>query len=98
MEGIKPCPYCGGEVEVIRLANDKKDGHKVYRIECRRCRALVVKGQGFADETKEEAAERIAQYEAVLNEKKRGILFTHGKKDPNGKRKPFWGYDNQREV
>lgn len=32
MQNIRPCPYCGGEVEVVKL--DKKKNEKVqnYRI------------------------------------------------------------------
>ena len=73
MKGIKECPYCHGEVEVIRLANDKQTGKKMYRIQCLQCNRTVGRGLGFADETKEEAMERIKQYETVLN-KQLGII------------------------
>lgn len=72
MKNIKPCPYCGGEVEVVRLANDKKTHRKMYRIECWRCRRTVGRGLGFPIESDEEANERIRQYEKVLD-KQRGI-------------------------
>lgn len=67
MQGIRPCPYCGREVEVIRLANDKKTGKKQYRIECKGCHRVVGKGLGFPADTVEEAKERIRQYEKEIN-------------------------------
>lgn len=69
MKGIRPCPYCNGEVEVVRLS-DGKFGKKMYRIECRRCRRTVGRGLGFPNETIEEAKERIKQYEVILNKQK----------------------------
>ena len=73
MKGIRPCPYCGGEVEVIRLADEKKTHKKMYRIECWGCRRTVGRGLGFPNETVEEAKERIKQYETILN-KQKGII------------------------
>jgi len=67
MKGIKPCPYCGGEVEVIRLANDKKTGNKMYRLECWGCRKVVGRGTKFPGENDEDAKMRIRQYETVLD-------------------------------
>ena len=66
MKGIRPCPYCGGEVEVIRLPNHPKTKKRLYRIECRHCHALTAKGTGFPDETPEEAEARIRDYDAVM--------------------------------
>ena len=79
MKNIRPCPYCEGEVEVVRVPDlvtytyktDKETGkkekvehkEKQYRIECKRCRALVAKGTKFDKETIEEGRERIKQYE-----------------------------------
>ena len=63
MLGVRPCPYCGGEVEVVKLIpvlHDKTE--EVYRIECKRCRRLVARGIKFPDETDAEGAERILQY------------------------------------
>ena len=63
MTGVRPCPYCGGEVEVVKLIpklQDKTD--EVYRIECKRCRMLVVRGIKFENETEKEGKERIQQY------------------------------------
>ena len=65
MKNIKPCPYCGGEVEVVRLPDYK--GEKTYRIQCMKCRALVARGTGFADETQEDSEERIRQYNDCMN-------------------------------
>lgn len=69
MEGVRPCPYCGGEVEVVKL--DKKKGEKQnpYRIECRKCRALVVRGYGFPIESSIEQEQRIRDYEDYINRK-----------------------------
>lgn len=62
MKGIRPCPYCGGEVEVVKLAHKKDEPNDVYRIECLSCRALVPRGLGFNGESKKEIKERIKQY------------------------------------
>ena len=65
MEGIKPCPYCGGEIEMVKLIRDpKKDKNDVYRIECRKCRKLVAHGQWFPIETPGEGIQRIRDYQA----------------------------------
>ena len=66
MIGVRPCPYCGGEVEVIKLAKTKKDKKQPYRIECRKCRALVARGEGFPIETPAEAELRIKQYKKII--------------------------------
>jgi hypothetical protein len=63
MSDIRPCPYCGGEVEVVRLNRKKEKDEPVYRISCRRCKALVARGTKFEKETDEEGRERIKQYE-----------------------------------
>lgn len=66
MEGIKPCPYCGGEVEVIKLNQKNKKGEPLYRVECLHCRRLVAKGLGFPDESPDDAEERIRQYDEYM--------------------------------
>lgn len=65
MKGVRPCPYCGGEVEVVRLKDLK--GERTYRIQCYRCRKVVGRGLGFPNEKKEEALERIQQYEEYMD-------------------------------
>ena len=70
MKNIKPCPYCGGEVEVIRLADDKETKKRMYRIECWGCRRTVGRGLGFPNESENAAKERILQYERELNKQK----------------------------
>jgi uncharacterized protein with PIN domain len=62
MDGIRPCPYCNGEIEMKQLDNDPYDNHEVFSIRCKKCGAYVVKGQGFAGELKAEANERILQF------------------------------------
>lgn len=71
MQGIKPCPYCGSEVEMVKLPHDKKDIIKgdIFRIECRTCRALVARGRRFPNETLEDEEERIRQYEEANKDK-----------------------------
>lgn len=64
MEGVRPCPYCKGEVEVIRMPD--LDKQKTYRISCKRCGALVVRGQGFPIETLSDAEDRINDYERFM--------------------------------
>lgn len=64
MLNILPCPYCGGEVEVVRLAN--KGRNKQYRIQCMKCHALTAKGTKFEKESVSDGNLRILQYEQVL--------------------------------
>lgn len=71
MEGLNPCPYCGGEVELIKLNKKSSKDKDLYRIECMRCRSLVAKGRGFKNESKEDAEKRIEQY----NEHMRVYLY-----------------------
>ena len=66
MENVKPCPYCHGEVEVVKLVKKKEEKLQPYRIECRHCHRLVARGQGFPIETLTEAQERIKDYEAFM--------------------------------
>ena len=68
MRDIKPCPYCGGEVEMVKLNKKRGDKKDYFRVECRSCRKLVVRGIGFPDETPEDAEERIKQYEKVIKD------------------------------
>ena len=75
MQGVRPCPYCGGEVEVIKLNKRKEDKHFMYRIECMHCHALVARGTGFPNETLKEAGERIKQYNAYQEK----ILYPNGR-------------------
>ena len=65
MLNINPCPYCGGEVEVVRLNRKKETDEPKYRLSCNHCHALVACGLKFEKETDEEGRERIKQYEAV---------------------------------
>ena len=66
MENIKPCPYCGGEVEVVKLNKKDKKDKQLYRIQCMRCHALTAKGLKFEKETPAEGEKRIRQYEAEM--------------------------------
>ena len=66
MKNIKPCPECGGEVEMVKLIRKETDREDVFRIQCMKCRALVARGVGFAGETVAEAKERIADYEREI--------------------------------
>jgi len=66
MEGVRGCPYCHGEVEVVKLIKRKEEKLQPYRIECRHCHRLVARGQGFPIETITEAQERIKDYEAYM--------------------------------
>ena len=69
MKNILPCPYCGGEVEVVKLvkrSTDKDKRFQPYRIECLHCRKLVARGDKFPDESKSDGALRIKQYEEFI--------------------------------
>lgn len=73
MTGVRPCPYCGGEVEMVKLVKNAKEiaenRPQPYRIECRKCRALVARGQGFPIESMIEIRERIKQYNEHIENK-----------------------------
>lgn len=69
MQGIRPCPYCGGEVEMVRLNRKKANETPAYRLSCYQCRAVVARGTGFPQETDEEKNERIRQYEEEVAKK-----------------------------
>ena len=69
MQNIRPCPYCGGQIEMVKLNKRPGDKQDAYRIECKRCGALVVRGIGFAGETITEAEERIADYNKEMKKK-----------------------------
>lgn len=70
MEGVRPCPYCGGEVEVIKLRKNEEERKwkkpQPYRIQCYRCHAVVARGQKFKIETVSEGEERIRQYDEYI--------------------------------
>lgn len=67
MKNIKPCPYCDGEVEMVKLIPKLKDKtEEVYRIECKRCHKVVARGLKFDIETDEEGEERIEQYKSEM--------------------------------
>lgn len=65
MKGILPCPKCNGEVEVVRLKNDKV-GNPQYRIQCMKCGNTVGRGTKFPEESLKDGLERIKQYEKYL--------------------------------
>lgn len=81
MKGVKPCPYCGGEVEMVKLIKTAKEKQEKkpqpYRIECRSCRALVARGQGFPIETLTEAEERIRDYDNYIANKLTPVGWGH---------------------
>jgi len=62
MKNIRPCPYCGSEVEMVKLIQKPKEKKQPYRIQCTRCKQLVARGDKFPIETISEAEERIADY------------------------------------
>ena len=66
MEGIRPCPYCGGEVEVVKLNKKKGEKESKYRISCLHCKTTVARGYKFDKETIAEGNERIAQYNKYI--------------------------------
>ena len=68
MEGIKPCPYCGGELEMVKLNKKHKSDPDMFRIECYRCHRLVARGQGFPNETLTDAEERIRDYHEYMKQ------------------------------
>ena len=85
MQGVKPCP-CGGEVEVIKLNRKPTDEEQYYRIECKRCHALVARGIHFPKESYEDGMERIRQYEALMEERLKNPKHTQFILSAAGKR------------
>lgn len=83
MKGVEPCPYCGGEIEMVKLGRtqqEKKDRKpRPYRIECLVCRRLVARGQGFPIESTEKAKKRIRDYEKYIESKFTPSGFGHKK-------------------
>ncbi len=69
MQGIKPCPYCGGEVEVVKLVKKPGEKEQPYRIECRMCRSLVSRGRKFPVETVADGEERIRNYDVFMTDR-----------------------------
>ena len=71
MIGVKPCPYCGGEVEVVKLVKNERERKErlpqPYRIECRHCHRLVARGRKFEIETVFEGEQRLKDYDAFMN-------------------------------
>lgn len=67
MIGVKGCPYCNGEVEVVRLNKKKGDTFQPYRVECLKCRRVAARSEGgFEIETPAKMKERIADYEVFI--------------------------------
>ena len=106
MEGVRPCPYCGGEVEVVKLirrADEKKD---VYRIECRKCRSLVARGNKFPIESAIEGKSRIDDYNEFIKRTFDRGNHTRFPQDANAKRRDRAAarssridkYDEEREI
>ena len=82
MEGLNPCPYCGAEVEMVKLGKTQKEIKEEkeaksqkkkytpkpteFRISCKRCGKTVARGRKFDIETDKQGEERIQQYEAYI--------------------------------
>lgn len=66
MEGLKPCPYCGGEVELVKLNKKPGKPHFNYRIQCHRCKQTAIGNGGFPKETNMDAMERVQQYNDIM--------------------------------
>lgn len=67
MIGVKGCPYCGGEVEVIRLNKKKTDEFQPYRVECKKCHRVAARSEGgFPIESSLDMKERIQDYERYM--------------------------------
>ena len=76
---------------MIKLPRKKDDNCDMYRIECKRCRRLVARGEKFPIESPGEGIERIRQYKEVIAQRMKPLIPTH-MRDENGKRHGFKGY------
>lgn len=85
MEGLRPCPYCGGEVEMIKLQAKKKEKSPIFRIECLQCRQLVARGYLFPIESMSEGEERIAQYNEIIKDKLSPLVMKYRKRSKDHK-------------
>lgn len=70
MKGVRPCPYCGGEVEVIKLEMypEEKKAKQLYRIQCYVCHATVARGRKFPIESSYYGKKRIKEYDNYIRE------------------------------
>lgn len=72
MKGVRPCPYCGGEVEVIKLEmypeEKKAKAKQLYRIQCYVCHATVARGRKFPIESSYYGEKRIQEYDNYIRE------------------------------
>ena len=69
MQNIRKCPYCGGEVEVVKLNLRPGETEFKYRISCMHCKMTVARGLKFEKETDKEGQERIDQYNENIKKK-----------------------------
>lgn len=74
MQNIRPCPYCGGEVEMVKLIKRTNEKRQPYRIQCMTCKKLVARGEGFPVETLSDAENRIKDYNREIER-----LYSHNK-------------------
>ena len=67
MKGLRPCPYCGGEVEIVKLNKKKGKPYPLYRLQCHQCKRVAIGNGGFPRESLIEAEERINQYNDIMS-------------------------------
>ncbi len=72
-EELKPCPFCGGEVELLDYT-DRVYGFWDYKIKCKKCRvymdspstAVVKVGNQGIEQTRNEVTKRQAKRELII--------------------------------
>ena len=84
MKNVTPCPYCKGEVEVVKLGQKKTEKTDVYRITCLHCKKTVARGLKFEIETLAQGKKRIKEYEEFIKNK----FSTPGSEQIRRKTKP----------
>ena len=88
MKDVRPCPYCSGEVEVVKLNRKSGEKESKYRIQCMHCKMTVARGFKFEKESDAEGKERIKQYNKFIEKKMARISDSKlyaGSHKPSGK-------------
>ena len=88
MKDILPCPYCGGEVEMVKLRDKQK--RNVFRINCMQCKVTVPVGIKFEKESDEDGQKRVQQYEEHIDRVWSPIHSTRIKQKSDAKSRDYW--------
>ena len=74
MAELKPCPFCGGEVELLDYT-DKRYGFWDYKIKCKNCRAYMDSPSTAVVKMKMEGIEQTRNEETMRKAKRELIII-----------------------